>query len=55
MELHHGLISKNLIDDWLGITTFTAEKHGPSLKNTLHGQASFYKHMLNNETYVILI
>lgn len=41
---------EDLIDDWLGITTLTAEKHGPSLKNTLHGQASFYKHMLNNET-----
>ena len=24
---------EDLIDDWLGITTLTAEKHGPLLKN----------------------
>ena len=39
---------EDLIDDWLGITTLDAEKHGPSLKNALVGSASFYKSMLDN-------
>ena len=39
---------EDLIDDWLGITTLDAEKHGPSLKNALIGSASFYKSMLDN-------
>ena len=43
-----GLNMKNLIDDWLGITTLDADKHGPSLKNALIGSASFYKSMLDN-------
>ena len=34
---------EDLIDDWLGITTLDADKHGPSLKNALVGSASFYK------------
>ena len=28
------------IDDWLDITTLDAEKHGPSLKNRLYGDAA---------------
>ena len=39
---------EDLIDDWLGITTLDADKHGPSLKNALVGSASFYKSMLDN-------
>ena len=39
---------ENLIDDWLGITTLTPERVGPSLKNALVGSAEFYKNMLNN-------
>ena len=39
---------EDLIDDWLGITTLTAEKLGPSLKNALVGAAEFYKNMLDN-------
>ena len=39
---------KDLIDDWLGITTLDADKHGPSLKNALLGSVSFYKSMLDN-------
>ena len=39
---------EDLIDDWLGITTLDADKHGPSLKNALIGSASFYKSMLDN-------
>ena len=38
---------EDLIDDWLGITTLDADKHGPSLKNALVGAASFYKSMLD--------
>ena len=34
---------EDLIDDWLGITTLDANKHGPSLKNALVGAVSFYK------------
>ena len=37
---------EDLIDDWLGITTLDADKHGPSLKNALVGAASFCKSML---------
>ena len=40
--------SEDLIDDWLGITTLTPERLGPSLKNALVGAAEFYKNMLNN-------
>ena len=39
---------EDLIDDWLGITTLTPERLGPSLKNALVGAAEFYKNMLNN-------
>ena len=39
---------EDLIDDWLGIITLDADKHGPSLKNALIGSASFYKSMLDN-------
>ena len=39
---------EDLIDDWLGITTLDADKHGPSLKKALVGSASFYKPMLDN-------
>ena len=39
---------EDLIDDWLGITTLDADKHGPSLKNALVGSASFFKSMLDN-------
>ena len=39
---------EDLIDDWLGITTLGAHKHGPSLKNALVGAASFYKSMFDN-------
>ena len=39
---------EDLIDDWLGITTLDADKHGPSLKDALIGSASFYKSMLDN-------
>ena len=39
---------EDLIDDWLGITTLTAEKLGPSLKNALVGAAEFYKNMLEH-------
>ena len=39
---------EDLTDDWLGITTLDADKHGPSLKNALVGAASFYKSMLDN-------
>ena len=39
---------EDLIDDWLGITTLDADKHGPSLKKALVGSASFYKSMLDN-------
>ena len=39
---------EDLIDDWLGITTLDADKHGPSLKNALIGSASFCKSMLDN-------
>ena len=40
---------EDLIDDWLGITTLTPEKHGPSLKNALTGSAEFYRSMLDNQ------
>ena len=36
---------EDLIDDWLGITTLDADKHGTSLKNSLVGATSFYKSM----------
>ena len=39
---------EDLIDDWLGITTLTPRKHGPSLKNSLAGSAAFYKNMFDN-------
>ena len=39
---------EDLSDDWLGITTLDADKHGPSLKNALVGSASSYKSMLDN-------
>ena len=39
---------EDLIDDWSGITTLDADKHGPSVKNALIGSASFYKSMLDN-------
>ena len=39
---------EDLIDDWLGITTLTAEQLDPSLKNALVGAAEFLKNMLNN-------
>jgi len=39
---------EDLIDDWLGITTLTPERLGPSLKNSLVGAAEFYKNMLDN-------
>ena len=32
---------EDLIDNWLGITTVTPRKHGPSLKNSLIGSAAF--------------
>ena len=34
---------EDLIDDWMGITTLTPERLGPSLKNALVGAAEFYK------------
>ena len=47
MEPPHG--SNAMIEDWLGITTLSPEKWGPSLKNALVGQAGFYKNMLDNQ------
>ena len=35
------------IDDWLDITTLSPEKHGPSLKNRLYGDAAIYKPLLD--------
>ena len=40
---------EDLIDDWVNITTLSAEKLGPSLKNALTGNAEYYKRMLDNE------
>eukprot|EP00439_Symbiodinium_sp_Y106_P066001 s314_g10.t1 len=40
---------EDLIDDWVNITTLSAEKLGPSLKNALTGNAEYYKKMLDNE------
>ena len=40
---------EDMIEDWLGITTLSPEKWGPSLKNALVGQAEFYKNMLDNQ------
>ena len=40
---------EDLIDDWVNITTLSAEKLGPSLKNALTGNAEDYKKMLDNE------
>ena len=40
---------EDLIDDWVNITTLTAEKLGPSLKNALTGNAEYYEKMLDNE------
>ena len=37
------------IDDWLDITTLTPEKHGPSLKNRLYGDAAIYKPLLDRD------
>ena len=34
---------EDLIDDWVNITTLSAEKLGPSLKNALTGNAEYYK------------
>ena len=39
---------EDLIEDWLGITTLTNEKIGPSLKNALVGPAVFYKNLFDN-------
>ena len=38
---------EDLIDDWLGITTLDADKHGPSLNNALIGSASFSRERLS--------
>ena len=40
---------EDLIDDWVNITTLSAEKLGPSLKNALTGNAEYYEKMLDNE------
>ena len=37
------------IDDWLDITTIPQEKHGPSLKNRLYGDAAIYKPLLERD------
>ena len=37
------------IDDWLDITTLAGDKHGPSLKNRLYGDAAIYKPLLDRE------
>ena len=37
------------IDDWLDITTLPPEKHGPSLKNRLYGDAAIYKPLLDRD------
>ncbi|CAJ1332080.1 unnamed protein product [Effrenium voratum] len=37
------------IEDWLAIATLTPRKHGPSLKNQLHGTAEMYKAMLDTD------
>ena len=42
---------EDMIEDWLGITTLSPEKWGPSLKNALVGQAEFYKNMLDNQKH----
>eukprot|EP00434_Breviolum_minutum_P033647 symbB.v1.2.029774.t1/scaffold3295.1/size59563/3 len=39
---------EELIDEWVGITTLSGEKLGPSLKNSLVGAAEYYKNMLDN-------
>ena len=39
---------EDLIDDWVGITTLSQDKLGPSLKNSLIGAAEYYKNMLDN-------
>ena len=45
---------EDLIDDWLGITTLTAEKLGPSLKNALVGAAEFYKNEFQKSNMLTL-
>ena len=37
------------IDDWIDITTLPPEKHGPSLKNRLYGDAAIYKPLLDRD------
>ena len=37
------------VDDWVDITTLSAEKQGPSLKNRLYGDASVYKPLLDRD------
>ena len=37
------------IDDWIDITTLPLEKHGPSLKNRLYGDAAIYKPLLDRD------
>ena len=46
---------EDLVDDWLGITTLDADKHGPSLKNALVGSASVYKSMLDNDSEIRIV
>ena len=38
-----------LKDDWVGITTLSQEKLGPSLKNSLVGATEYYKNMLDHQ------
>ena len=38
-----------MIDDWVSITTLSAEKLGPSLKNAVTRNAEYYKKMLDSE------
>ena len=50
-EIRHPLYMSpcTRIGDWLGITTLSPDKWGPSLKNALVGPAEFYKNMLDNQ------
>ena len=39
--------NEGMIDDWLDLTVFEAEKRGPALKNRLVGDAEMYKGLLD--------
>ena len=49
MDQRPGFNYEELIDDWLDLTVFEAEKRGPALKNRLVGDAEMYKGLLDRE------